>query len=109
MLRLLAAGAAIYYYMNSSLSAPLLDSTKPSLTLYYAAWCPHCKKMLPDWNALGSKVGGVVIRKLEEKQNTEYQVTGYPTIIYRDGNGGTEKYEGPRTRQEIMNFLQSKA
>ena len=30
---------------------------------------------------------GAAIRAVEEKQNKEYQVQAYPTIIYRDGAG----------------------
>jgi thiol-disulfide isomerase/thioredoxin len=106
MLKLLVAGGIIYYMMNMP---PSLDLTKPSFTLYYASWCPHCEKMLPDWEALGNNVNGVVIRKLEQKQNTEYEVKGYPTIIYRDGKGGGEKYDGIRSKQDIMAYLSSKA
>ena len=105
MFRLLAAGGVIYYMMNMP---PSLDLTRPSFTLYYATWCPHCEKMLPEWNALGNVVNGVVIRKIEQKQNTEYDVKGYPTILYRDGKGGGEKYEGLRTLQEFRAYLATK-
>lgn len=106
MLKAIVAGTIIYYFVNTT---PALDHSKPSFTLYYASWCPHCKHMLDDWNALGSNVKGVAIRKLEEKQNTEIVVAGFPTIIYRDGNGGMEKYEGLRTTDAFLTFLQSKA
>jgi thiol-disulfide isomerase/thioredoxin len=105
MLRILVAGAVVYYVMNLP---PSLDLTKPSFTLYYASWCPHCKTMLPDWDALGSNVNGIVIRKLEQQQNTEYDVQGYPTIIYRDGNGNGEKYEGKRTLADFKAYLSTK-
>jgi protein disulfide-isomerase A6 len=105
MLKLLVAGGIVYYMMNMP---PSLDLTKPSFTLYYASWCPHCEKMLPDWNALGSNVNGIVIRKIEQKQNTEYEVQGYPTIIYRDGKGNGEKYEGQRTLADFNSYLGSK-
>lgn len=106
MLKVLVAAGVVYYLMNSP---PSLDLTKPSFTLYYASWCPHCEKMLPDWDALGNNVNGIVIRKLEQKQNTEYEVAGYPTIIYRDGKGNGEKYEGQRTLKDFQAYLNSKA
>ena len=105
MLKLLVAAGVVYYIMNTP---PSLDLTKPSFTLYYASWCPHCEKMLPDWDALGNNVNGVVIRKLEQKQNTEYEVSGYPTIIYRDGKGNGEKYTGVRTTKDMEAYLLSK-
>lgn len=106
MLKLIVAGAVIYYVMNMP---PSLDLSKPSFTLYYASWCPHCEKMLPDWDGLGSSYNGITIRKLEQKQNTEYEVSGYPTIIYRDGKGGGEKYEGLRTLADMKTYLSTKA
>ena len=105
MLRLLVAGGVIYYLLNMP---PALDLTTKSFTLYYASWCPHCEKMLPDWDGLGSSFNGITIRKLEQKQNSEYEVKGYPTIIYRDGNGNGEKYEGLRTLADFKAYLSAK-
>jgi len=29
-----------------------------NLTLYYAPWCPHCQKMMPDWKELETEYNG---------------------------------------------------
>jgi hypothetical protein len=76
-----------------------------SLTLYYADWCQFCKKFLPIWKKL--RVPGIKFRMVEEKQNNELQVDGYPTIVYRDGSR-MEKYTGPRTKSGIEKFLKNK-
>jgi thiol-disulfide isomerase/thioredoxin len=76
-----------------------------SLTLYYAEWCHFCKVIMPIWKKL--RVPGVEIRMVEEKQNNELRVEGYPTIIYRNGNQ-MEKYSGPRTKAGIEKFLKNK-
>jgi len=76
-----------------------------SLTLYYADWCHFCKVLMPIWKKL--RVPGVEIRMLEEKQNNEFKVEGYPTIIYRD-RSRVEKYSGPRTKSGIESFLKNK-
>jgi hypothetical protein len=76
-----------------------------SLTLYYADWCPHCKPLIPMFKKL--KVSGVQIRMLEQAENREFKVQGYPTIVYRNGNS-MEMYNGPRTKSDIINFLKNK-
>jgi thiol-disulfide isomerase/thioredoxin len=79
--------------------------SQKSLTLYYADWCPHCKPLFPLWKKLN--VPGVTIRMLEQKQNNEFKVQGYPTIVYRDGKT-TEMYRGERSRSAIIKYLKNK-
>jgi hypothetical protein len=81
------------YFMFSQ--SPLNPNEK-SFTLYYWSNCSHCKRMMPDFNKLGLSVNGAKIRKVERSFNTEYQVSSFPTIVYRDGNGGLEIYDGGR-------------
>jgi len=76
-----------------------------SLTLYYADWCHFCTKLMPIWKKLN--VPNIEIRMVEEKQNNELEVDGYPTIIYRNGNQ-IEKYIGPRTKSGLEKFLKNK-
>jgi thiol-disulfide isomerase/thioredoxin len=85
----------------------ITGSSKPaSLTLYWAEWCPHCHDLLPVWQKLGKMYKGIKIQALEEKQ-TDFQVDGYPTIIFRNGRN-MEKYEGKRNKNAILNFLKNK-
>jgi len=85
----------------------LVGGAKPnrSLTLYYADWCPHCKTLIPILKKL--KFPGVVIRMLEEQENNEFEVKGYPTIVYRSGST-MEMYNGPRTKSGIVSYLKNK-
>ena len=85
----------------------ITGSSKPaSLTLYWADWCPHCHDLMPEWKKLGNFYKGIKIQALEEQQ-TNFQVDGYPTIIFRNGSN-IEKYEGKRTKTAIINFLKKK-
>jgi thiol-disulfide isomerase/thioredoxin len=78
----------------------------PSLTLYWAEWCPHCHTIMPEWKKLGSNYKGIKIEAIEEKQS-KIKMDGYPTIIFRNGKR-MEKYEGPRTKTAIIKFLKNK-
>jgi hypothetical protein len=103
---LVLLGAMAVSYMLFG-TFPLIPNEK-SFTLYYWSNCGYCKTMMPDYNSLGSYYKGIRIRKIEKSFNFEYPVSGFPTMIYRDGNGVTEKYDGGRDRQSIMLFLQAK-
>ena len=98
------AGAAVFFYLNRgpSSSAPL-----NTVTLYWADWCPHCHKLMPTWQMLGNAVGDYEIRQIEQKQNTEFSVSGYPTIVKKDGAGNTYTYKGPRTESAIRDWITS--
>ena len=77
---------------------------KPSFTLYWAEWCPHCHTIIPEWKKLKHK--GVQIEAIEEK-DSRIKVDGYPTILFRNGKK-VEKYTGPRTAKAMKTFLKNK-
>ena len=77
-----------------------------SLTLYYADWCPHCHDMMPEWKKLGKTHKGIKIQTIEQKQSKRKDITGFPTIMFSDGQRET-KYEGPRTKSGFVKFLKN--
>jgi len=97
--------ALIGYYVYK-LEAPL-DRNEKSITLYYWSQCGHCKAMMPGWNSMGHSYKSITIRKVERSNNTEYDVDGYPTIIYRYRDI-EEIYQGGRDPQSIKAYLNSK-
>ena len=98
--------AAVVYYLWTTTTPPLKPGEK-SFTLYYWNKCGHCTRMMPDFNKLGSSVGGVKIRKVEASQNNEKEVRGFPTMVFRDGEGGEEIYTGGRSHKEIRDYILS--
>jgi thiol-disulfide isomerase/thioredoxin len=90
-----------------------LTGEQPTLVLFYANWCGHCKKLKPTWEEATKKakesdltmvqidVGGNDNDSEEtKKKNAEitkkYNINGYPTIMLFS-NGTQTPYEGPRT------------
>ena len=86
---------------------------KPTMVLFYAPWCPHCKSVMGDWAKLKNKAPKhIQIAKVncDEKPHlaSKHQVKGFPTIIlFKDGQKHT--FEGPRNLDNFLAFLQNKA
>ena len=98
-------GAAVLLYYIYKVQPPLKPGEK-SFTLYYWNKCGHCKAMMPAWNALPKT--DITIRKVEASENKEYETNSYPTMVYRDGTGDEELYNGPRDLESLTSFLHSK-
>ena len=88
---------------------------KPSITLYYVDWCPHCQDVKPEWNKLEkseeiNKLCDVKRVNCEENEDIveKKQIEGYPTIIYTDVNNNEELYNEDRTYISFKEFILDK-
>jgi len=92
----------------------VFSSTKPTMVLFYAPWCGHCKSMKPDYEQLRKKYmkvpdKNVVMINCDDHKEfaSKAGVQGFPTIrLYK--NPKDDKYidyEGPRTADAIETYL----
>jgi len=91
---------------------------KGELLIVKAEWCGHCKRAKPEFQRLvraspiklqdGSEV---TVRMLDEKDNKQevqqLGVQGYPTIKFVPTGAAAVDYNGERTHDGVMSFLQS--
>ena len=101
-----ASGVVSHRFMMGGFEG--FDNGK-NLVLYYAPWCGHCKKFLPEWKRLEAKgIPGVTltaVNAVEEKAKAqEAGVKGYPTIILYK-NGKKNVYSGNRTVEAIESWV----
>ena len=85
------------------------------MVAFYAPWCGHCKKLLPEWAQAATQLRGQVkLAKLDctvhQKLAGRYKINGYPTIkIFSPGKDKKEEeYEGPRDASGIVAYALNK-
>ncbi|XP_078438564.1 protein disulfide-isomerase-like [Wolffia australiana] len=95
-----------------SLPELVLNSGKNVLLEFYAPWCGHCQKLAPILEEVALDLQNeteVIIAKMDATANdvpSEFEVRGYPTVYFRTSGGDLLKYEGNRTKADILSFIQ---
>lgn len=94
----------------------VMDTKKDVLIEFYAPWCGHCKKLDPEYTALGKKYKGeknLVIAKMDTTVNDvphdSFKVEGFPTIYLAPSNSKQSpiKFEGgDRTMEGLSKFVE---
>ncbi|KAK6132354.1 hypothetical protein DH2020_033914 [Rehmannia glutinosa] len=91
----------------------VFNSGKNVLLEFYAPWCGHCKKLAPilDEVALSfENDADVLIAKIDATANDipqdTFEVKGYPTLYFRSATGNLLQYDGDRTKQDMIDFIQ---
>ncbi|CAN4115344.1 unnamed protein product [Withania somnifera] len=99
--------------VRDTLQDLVLNSGKNVLLEFYAPWCGHCKALAPilDEVALSfEKDSDVLIAKLDATANDipkgEFEVKGFPTVYFKSASGNLSQYNGDRTKEAIIEFIE---
>jgi len=105
---------AVKVVVGKNFNDLVLDPTKNVFVEFYAPWCGHCKSLTPIWDELGEKYKdhpNIVIAKSDATANefADVEVQGFPTIKYFPAGGDMQDYNGGRTLDDFVKFLEPEA
>ncbi|KAL6255752.1 hypothetical protein P5V15_012995 [Pogonomyrmex californicus] len=79
---------------------------------FYAPWCGHCQKLAPTWDELANSLrndDAVSISKIDCTQHRsicgQFDIKGYPTLLWIDDGKKIDKYTGQRTHEELKAYV----
>ena len=87
------------------------------LVEFYAPWCGHCKKLVPEYEKAATllKENGSVAKiakvdaTVEKNSASKFGIRGYPTLLFFKGGEQLEKYSSQRTAEAIVEYCRTKA
>ncbi|CAI5950697.1 unnamed protein product, partial [Closterium sp. NIES-64] len=89
-----------------------------TFVMFYAEWCGHCKRLIPVWSQLADelKEAGRADVSMASLLATEHRahpaaklVRGFPTLIWFHGARPVAQYEGDRSRESLLAFIEEQA
>ena len=98
-------------YNNTGKTAlPVRPTDK--ITLYYTSWCGHSKQFMPEWNKFikyaDKHMPSIKIETIECKENNKEacsQVKGFPTVVFINQQNKRKVYDGERTLEGLIKFV----
>jgi thiol-disulfide isomerase/thioredoxin len=100
----------------------LLKGEKPALVLFYANFCGHCKKMMPDFEQaamIGGAKTGLIIARVESGSLKDMaamagklpEIKGFPTAVsnYEGAKGELHPHVGRMDKGAIESLMQKAA
>lgn len=97
---------------STSLYKILGKERKPLLIMFYVPWCGHCQQLKPQFAAAASKLKGKYIlagMNLDKPETMltreEYNITGFPTVLYYEEGRLLFPYTGGRDTDSIVQWM----
>ena len=95
---------------DSSFEKDVLQSDKPVLVDFWAAWCAPCRMLAPTVEAVAEKYASAAsVVKLNVDENPSvsqrYGIKGIPTLIFFEGGREAERVVGASGQEALSRIL----
>lgn len=95
---------------DADFQAEVLDSDKPVIVDFWAAWCGPCRMVGPILEELAGEVSGrIKVAKLNVDENretaTKYGIMSIPTILLFENGGVAKQVVGAMPKSALISEL----
>ncbi|ABZ84409.1 thioredoxin [Heliomicrobium modesticaldum Ice1] len=104
------ASANVVALTDDNFRTQVLQSSKPVLVDFWAAWCGPCKMIAPIIDEVADAMAGkAVVGKLNVDENrataAEYGIMSIPTLLVFKGGQVVDKAIGFKPKDELIKLL----
>ncbi|XP_058964969.2 probable protein disulfide-isomerase A4 [Pocillopora verrucosa] len=101
-------------HLTASTFQEFIKSHSSALVMFYAPWCPHCKRIKPEFSEVAKEVNtenkvpgalGAVDCTVDGDLCTEQEVKRYPTLKYYKDGEFAYKYTKKRKAEDMLAFM----
>lgn len=101
-------------HLTGSTFREFIQTHSSALVMFYAPWCPHCKKIKPEFSQVAKEINtekkipgglGAVDCTADKDLCTEQEVKGYPTLKYFKDGEFAFKYTKKRKAEDMLAFM----
>lgn len=102
--------SAVVTVTDADFAREVLESSKPVLVDFWAAWCRPCLEMKPAVEAVAAEYAGrATVVQVDVDANAftaeKYDVRSLPTLLLFRGGRLVERIDGPQSREDLARAL----
>ena len=101
---------SLHAVTQSNFTAEVLESEKPVLVDFTAAWCPPCRAMNPILDQMAAERDDIKIVSVdvdnEQELASQWGVMGMPTFILFQNGAPVQQLVGSRPRKRLESELE---
>lgn len=104
------------FHLTENTFDEFIQTHSSALVMFYAPWCPHCKKVKPEYSKVAKQVNieneaegalGAVDCTLEKELCAKQEIRGYPSLKYFKDGAFAFKYTKKRSAEDILAFMKN--